>query len=235
MEKSEHSVKMAVRAGDILRVRQTGREFVVARCDGLRAFPLGASQTFFLISSCDMVRPASDALHTEVLAILCSAVGISGEVTPERMQRGDIVLAEIEDRRGLITEHMRSLGALYILRKSGAIQDRHVAAAEMWLRDYETGILGARDPRAGKSGRKSDIEYAMLSRAAAVSRCLAVQRSLGKASMQFLKLFMIDCLSVSQISGMINKDRKKISGAIELLLEQLVELYDSFPGRIMAR
>lgn len=89
MEKQKSGVIGAVRAGDILRVKETGREFVVAGCDGLRVVPLGSSQTFIPLQSCDMVRPASDALHTEVLAILCSAVGVAGEVTPERMQRGD--------------------------------------------------------------------------------------------------------------------------------------------------
>lgn len=234
MEKQKNGVKSAVRAGDILRVKETGREFVVSGCDGVRVFPLGASQAFIPLQSCNMVRPASDALHTEVLAILCSAVGIAEEVTPERMQRGDIVLTEIEDKRGHMTKHMRSSGALYTLRKSGAIQDRHVAAAEMWARDYETGILGARDPEAGKSGGKSDIEYAMLSRAAAVTRCESVRRCLGAASQRFLVLMMIDGLSVNQMRVELQMDHKKVSGAIELLLEQLVELYDNFPGRIIS-
>ncbi|KXV70930.1 hypothetical protein AD952_11320 [Acetobacter cerevisiae] len=104
MEKQKNGVKSAVRAGDILRVKEIGREFVVAGCDGVRVFPLGASQAFIPLQSCNMVRPASDALHTEVLAILCSAVGIAGEVTPERMQRGDIVLTEIKDKRGHMTK-----------------------------------------------------------------------------------------------------------------------------------
>ncbi|KXV69964.1 hypothetical protein AD951_04295 [Acetobacter malorum] len=129
---------------------------------------------------------------------------------------------------------MRSSGALYTLHKSGAIEDRHVAAAEMWARDYETGILGARDPDAGKSGGKSDIEYAMLSRAAAVTRCESVRRCLGAASQRFLVLMMIDGLSVNQMRIELKQDHKKVAGAIELLLEQLVELYDGFPGRIMA-
>lgn len=233
MEKQKSGVISAVRAGDILRVRETGREFVVAGCDGLRVVPLGSSQTFIPLKSCDMLRPASDALHTEVIAILCFPGGVAGEVTPERMQRGDIVLTAIEGRYGHITEHMRSSGALYTLRKSGAIQDRHVAAAEMWARDYETGILGARDPEAGKSGRKSDIEYAMLSRVAAVTRCESVRRCLGAVSQQFLVLMMIDGLSVNQIKKHIKKDHQKISGAIELLLEQLVNVYDNMPGKLM--
>lgn len=235
MEKQTNDVNITVRAGDILHVKETGREFVVARCDGLRVVPLGSSQTFIPLKSCDMVRPASDALHTEVVAILCSAVGVSGEVTPERMQRGDVVLTDIADKRGRVTTHMRSAGALYTLRQSGAIQDRHVAAAEMWARDYETGILGARDPEAGRSGGKSDIEYAMISRAAAVTRCESVRRCLGAASQRFLVLMMIDGLSVNQMQTELHQDRKKIAGAIELLLEQLVELYDDFPGRIMGR
>lgn len=234
MEKQKNGVKSAVRAGDILRVKETGREFVVAGCDGVRVFPLGASQALIPLQSCNMVRSASDALHTEVLAILCSAIGIAGEGTPERMQRGDIVLTEIEDERGHVTEHMRSSGALYTLRKSGAIQDRHVAAAEMWARDYETGILGARDPEAGKSGRKSDIEYAMLSRAAAVTRCKSVRRCLGAASQRFLVMMMIDGMSVNQMHVAMQKDHKKVAGAIEFLLEQLVEYYDHIPWGLVS-
>ncbi|KXV75874.1 hypothetical protein AD954_14020 [Acetobacter cerevisiae] len=128
---------------------------------------------------------------------------------------------------------MRASGALYTLFRSGAILERHVAAAEMWARDYETGILGARDPEAGRSGGKSDIEYALLSRAAAVTRCRAVEYTLGKVSMRFMIAMMIDGLSVNQMEQQMKKDRKKIAGAIELLLEQLVELYDNLPGRAM--
>ncbi|KAA8387097.1 hypothetical protein FOH24_07115 [Acetobacter tropicalis] len=105
----------------------------------------------------------------------------------------------------------------------------------MWARDYETGILGARDPEAGKSGACSDIEYAMLSRAAAVSRCQSVQRNLGEVSQRFLQMMMIDGMSVNQMHAAMNKDRMRVSGAIELLLEQLVELYDNFPVRMMAQ
>lgn len=103
----------------------------------------------------------------------------------------------------------------------------------MWARDYETGVEGARDPEAGKSGAKSDIEYALLSRAAAVTRCQAVERNLGKISMRFMIAMMVDGLSVNQMEQQMKKDRKKIAGAIELLLEQLVELYDNFPWRTM--
>lgn len=164
---------------------------------------------------------------------------IPDEGTPERRSRGDVVETTVEVRVGLgkpfVQPCLRSSGALYTLRKSGAIEDRHVAAAEMWARDYETGILGARDPEAGKSGAKSDIEYAMISRAAAVSRCEAVRRNLGASSQHFLQSMMIDGLSVNQMHMAMRKDRKRISGAIELLLEQLVELYDNFLGKIMAR
>lgn len=154
--------------------------------------------------------------------------------TLERRNHGDLAETTTEVVPGVTQPCLRSSGALYTLRKSGAIEDRHVAAAEMWARDYETGILGARDPEAGKSGACSDIEYAMLSRAAAVSRCQSVQRNLGEVSQQFLKMMMIDEMSVNQMHVALNKDRKRVSGAIELLLEQLVELYDNFPGRMMA-
>lgn len=152
---------------------------------------------------------------------------------PDRLAKGDVVEAWVDDEHKVPQKVFRSSGALYTLRRSGAILDRHVAAAELWARDYETGILGARDPEAGKSGGKSDIEYAMLSRAAAVSRCQAVERSLGKVSMRFMTLMMIDGLSVSQMEQQTKKARQKITGAIELLLEQLVELYDDLPGRLM--
>lgn len=103
----------------------------------------------------------------------------------------------------------------------------------MWARDYETGILGARDPDAGRSGAKSDIEYALLSRAAAVTRCQAVERNLGKVSMRFMIAMMVDGLSVNQMASAMHKDRKKVAGVIEFLLEQLVEFYDNLPGESM--
>lgn len=164
---------------------------------------------------------------------------IPDEGTPERRSRGDVVATTVDVRAGqgkpIVQPCMRSSGALYTLRKSGAIEDRHVAAAEMWARDYETGILGARDPEAGKSGAKSDIEYAMISRAAAVSRCEAVRRNLGASSQQFLQSMMIDGLSVNQMHVAMRNSRDRVTGAIQLLLEQLVELYDTMPGSFMAR
>ncbi|MCP1247276.1 hypothetical protein NKW54_15290 [Acetobacter cerevisiae] len=233
MEKQKNGVKSAVRAGDILR-DTSGFLFMVGLCDDVRASPVNDSQTNVFLAQCTIEHSATNKEHQAALLLLSSPGGVCGEVTPERMQRGDIVLADIKDQRGRVTTHMRSSGALYTLHKSGAIEDRHVAAAEMWARDYETGILVARDPDAGKSGGKSDIEYAMLSRAAAVTRCESVRRCLGAASQRFLVLMMIDGLSVNQMRIELKQDHKKVAGAIELLLEQLVELYDGFPGRIMA-
>ncbi|MCG0998175.1 hypothetical protein [Acetobacter persici] len=155
------------------------------------------------------------------------------EPTPERLAKGDIAETDIEIRKNVFVPCLRSSGALYTLRKSGAIQDCHVAAAEMWARDYETGILGARDPLAGKSGAKSDPELSLISRAAAVTRCESVRRSLGEVSGRFLRLMMIEGMSVNQMRQAMQKDHAKISGAIELLLEQLVELYDGMPGAQM--
>ncbi|WP_395495814.1 hypothetical protein [Acetobacter sp. KSO5] len=155
------------------------------------------------------------------------------EPTPERLAKGDIAETDIEIRKGIYTPCLRSSGALYTLRKSGAIKDCHVAAAEMWARDYETGVEGARDPEAGKSGGKADPELSLISRAAAVTRCEAVRRSLGKVSWRFLHMMMIQGMSINKMKAELKKDHAKISGAIELLLEQLVELYDDMPGRNM--
>lgn len=161
-------------------------------------------------------------------------IGVRGlSPLPDRMAKGDVIETWVDDEHKVAQKVFRSSGALYTLQRSGAILDRHVAAAELWARDYETGILGARDPEAGKSGGKSDIEYAMLSRAAAVSRCQSVQRNLGEISQRFLQAMMIDGLSVNQMSKVMHKEHRKISGAIELLLEQLVELYDLLPGKHM--
>ncbi|MFT8597689.1 hypothetical protein [Acetobacter orientalis] len=152
---------------------------------------------------------------------------------PDRLAKGDVIETWLDDEHKVPQKVFRSSGALYTLRRSGAIEDCHVAAAEMWARDYETGVLGARDPQAGKSGAKPDIEYALLSRAAAISRCQAVERNLGKVSMRFMTAMMVGGLSVNQMEQQMRKDRKKIAGAIELLLEQLVELYDDLPGIAM--
>lgn len=195
-------------------------------------FPIDSSQTPFPLQSCKMIKPASDALHTEVLAILRSEGGISGEVTPERMQRGDIFPSEIKDSSGNDVPVMRSSGALYALHKSGTLTDAQVTAAELWARDYETGVLGGRDPEAGAGGGCPDPEYALLSRVAASSRCSWVNERIGQCGVRLMISLMIDGLSVSAMSTQDGKPRTRITGMIEMLLDQLAEAYSAMPGKM---
>lgn len=215
-----------------MRAIKTREAFIVAECDGLRVFPVGSSQTYFSLQDCKMIKPASDALHTEMLAILRSDGGISGEVTPERMQRGDLAFSEIKDGSGKDVPVIRSSGALYALRKSGTLTDAQVTAAELWARDYETGVLGGRDPEAGTGSGCPDPEYALLSRVAASSRCSWVNERIGKCGVSLMISLMIDGLSVSAISTQEEKPRARITGMIEFLLDQVAEAYSSMPGKM---
>ena len=89
--------------------------------------------------------------------------------TQERLQKGDVTQVYVQEHESLPpVKRYRSSGALYALRRAGTITDAHVAAAELWARDYETGVLGARDPEACKSGGRSDPHTIMQARAASV-------------------------------------------------------------------
>lgn len=153
------------------------------------------------------------------------------EATPERLAKGDVTEVYVQEHKNQPPEkRLRSSGALYALRRAGTITDAHVAAAEHWARDYETGVLGARDPEEGKKGGLPDPHVIMLSRAAAVRRCEYVRQCLGKQSEAFLYCLLINHMSISQIAEQRTRDRRQISGIIELLLEQLYNLYTNMPG-----
>ena len=152
--------------------------------------------------------------------------------TPERLQKGDVMQVYVQEHENLPpVKRYRSSGALYALRRAGTITDAHVAAAELWARDYETGILGARDPEAGKSGGKADPHTIMLARAAAVRRCEYVRKALGTVGETLLHRMMLDGMSVQAIAEAGSTHKLRVSGAIELVLEQLVEVLDGMPGR----
>lgn len=153
--------------------------------------------------------------------------------TPERLAKGDLTEVYVqEDRNQPVEKRLRSSGALYALRRAGTITDAHVTAAEHWARDYETGILGARDPEAGRKGGVPDPHTIMLARAAAVTRCEYVRKALGQVGETFLRQMMVDGMSVQAIAEAQNTHKLRVSGAIDLLLEQLVEAYQVMPGRL---
>lgn len=151
--------------------------------------------------------------------------------TPERLAKGDVTEVYVEEQKGQPPQRrFRSSGALYALRRTGTITDAHVAAAELWARDYETGVLGARDPEAGRKGGVADPHTIMLARAAAVSRCEYVRKALGKIGTAFLCQVMIDGMSINALATATRRDKRRVAGGIELLLEQLVEIYDTMAG-----
>lgn len=151
--------------------------------------------------------------------------------TPERLAKGDVTEVYVQEHQNLPPEkRLRSSGALYALRCAGTITDAHVAAAEHWARDYETGVLGARDPEAGRKGGVPDPHTIMLSRAAAVTRCEYVRKALGQVGETFLRQMMVDGMSVQAIAEAKRTHKLRVSGAIDLLLEQLVEAYQVMPG-----
>ncbi len=154
----------------------------------------------------------------------------TGTPTPERVAHGDIGLTALDARTAIGALNVyRCCVGLYGLRRSGAIDDAQVAAAEMWARDYETGVLGASDPElAGNCGR-GDVHDMMLARAAASERYSYIRAALGRAGERLLILLMIEGLSMSAMGERLQQDRKTIAGALVLLLEQLVEQYDGMP------
>lgn len=153
--------------------------------------------------------------------------------TAERLAKGDVTEVYVQEQEKQPPEkRYRSSGALYALRRAGTITDAHVAAAELWARDYETGVLGARDPEAGRKGGLADPHTIMLARAAAVSRCEYVRKALGTVGETLLLRMMIDGMSVQAIAEAGSTHKLRVSGAIELVLEQLVEVLDQMPGRL---
>lgn len=152
--------------------------------------------------------------------------------TPERLAKGDVTEVYVQECQNLPPEkRLRSSGALYALRRAGTITDAHVTAAEHWTRDYETGILGARDPEAGKQCGRADPEYALLSRIAAADRCRYVRNKISTVGENLLINLMIKGLSISSLSLESEKPRARLTGAIEFLLEQLIEIYEQMPER----
>lgn len=147
--------------------------------------------------------------------------------TAERLAKDDVTEVYVQDQEKQPPEkRYRSSGALYALRRAGTITDAHVAAAELWARDYETGVLGARDPEAGRKGGVADPHTIMLARAAAVSRCEYVRKALGAVGETLLRRMMIDGMSVQAIAEAGSTHKLRVSGALELLLDQLVEVLD---------
>lgn len=158
------------------------------------------------------------------------------EATPERLAKGDVTEVYVQEHENQPPEkRLRSSGALYALRRAGTITDAHVAAAEHWARDYETGVLGARDPEAGKKGGLPDPHVIMLSRAAAVRRCEYVRNALGQVGETFLHRMMIDGMSVQAMAEAASTHKLRVSGALEMLLDQLVEVYQVMPGKLWKR
>ena len=115
---------------------------------------------------------------------------------------------------------------LYSLLRSGKITQRHVNAAERWARDFETGIMGASDPERRSTGQGT-LEDMLLARSAAVTRCEGVRRTLGQYAADLLVLLVLDGLSIAKIAELYGKNRQGMTGAVELLLEQVADYYDT--------
>ncbi|MEW9274394.1 hypothetical protein [Gluconobacter oxydans] len=114
---------------------------------------------------------------------------------------------------------------LYSLLRNGKITQRHVDGAERWARDFETGIMGAADPERRSTGQGT-LEDMLLARSAAVTRCEGVRRTFGRYSSDLLVLLVLDGLSIAKIAELYGKNRQAMTGAVELLLDQLADYYD---------
>ncbi|MFT8944393.1 MAG: hypothetical protein ABF931_09415 [Acetobacter pasteurianus] len=170
--------------------------------------------------------------------------------TPERLEKCDLTDVEVRLKKNGKPHYSLRVGAVYALHKVGSISDAQLRAAEDWARDYETGILGGKDPQASKQCGKSDAEYAILSRIAAADRCRYIEKCLGKVSEGILIKVMIECLSLNEmalalvqqkfdkdhkpIKKVVGKnDRVRLIGKIDLLLEQLAESYEKMPNHLL--
>ena len=123
------------------------------------------------------------------------------------------------------------VGALASLRRSGEIDDCHVAAANRWYRDWVMGVEGASDPSTRRSGQAADAHARMLTRVAACARCTEVRRCLGAIAENRLRMIVLDELSFSEVGrrlmpGDVNS-RKKVAAQTVLLLDMLAEHYAS--------
>ncbi len=142
-------------------------------------------------------------------------------VTPERRRHANEIV--------FIDGAQRVQGALAGLRRSGEIDDSHVAAAERWYRDWVMGVERASDPAIRRSGKAADAHSGMLARVAALARCGDVRRCLGTRAETRLRMIVLEELSFSEagrrlMPGDVNS-RKKIAAQTVLLLEMLAEHY----------
>ncbi|MFW7268815.1 hypothetical protein ACMAUO_12700 [Gluconacetobacter sp. Hr-1-5] len=151
--------------------------------------------------------------------------------TPERLARGEVEIVRLDpkDAVGAINVY-RTCPALYALRRAKAIDKAHVVCANMWARDYETGILGASDPERETTGKGGDLHDVMLARAAASARCELIRKAIGRVGENLLIMLLIDGFPLDEMARRLARDTRKISGATGLVLEQIVELYDEMPG-----
>lgn len=121
-------------------------------------------------------------------------------------------------------------GPLAALRRSGDIDDSHVAAAERWYRDWVMGVEGAADPGVARTGKAPDIHAAMLSRVAASGRCTDVRRHLGSSAERRLRMVVLEELSFSEVGRRLMPGdpnaRKKVAAQTAFLLELLAEHYE---------
>ncbi|MFT8440169.1 hypothetical protein [Acetobacter fabarum] len=236
MRDHKRQLAPSFRAGDLVIFGEGQPDAVLfpfAYSDGTFGYGIQCGERRFPLSRCALHKAATDEQHVDALETLHNPVGHFQEVTPERAQRGDLTHVYVHHIHSTAyAEVQRSAGLLYTLRRSGTITDAAVAAAESWARDYETGVLGGKDPEKSRQSGNPDAEYAILSRIAAVDRCRYVRSCLGSVGEDLLRKIMIDGLSISQISDQQEKDRKRLSGAIELLLEQLAEVYSNMPGKM---
>ncbi|CEF41274.1 hypothetical protein ASN_1959 [Acetobacter senegalensis] len=173
------------------------------------------------------------------------------KATAERLEKSDVTTVEVTfDKRS--KPHMCSrVGAVYALHAARSISDAQLGAAEDWARDYETGILGGKDPEASKQSGCPDAEYAILSRIAAADRCRYIRKSLGAFSETLLIRVMIDGLSLNNMAMAIHPpevddegrpkkpvatryDKLRVAGMLDLLLVQLAEAYTNMPENLFA-
>lgn len=169
------------------------------------------------------------------------------KATAERLEKSDVTTVEVTFGKRSKPHMCSRVGAVYALHAGRSISDAQLRAAEDWTRDYETGILGGKDPLASKQSGCPDAEYAILSRIAAVDRCRYIKGKLGAYSEQLLIRVMIEGLSLHNMAVAIAKDKNeslrdplvnrhdklRVAGMIDLLLGQLADAYTNMADEML--
>jgi HEAT repeat protein len=115
-----------------------------------------------------------------------------------RWQRGsepDEISIEHHGRRV-----QKALTGLDQLQRAGSISDADAAAALRFRRDYENGVLGARDPEAQRGAGGGGIPAYLAAIVDVTSRYRQAAQALGRHGDELLRGYVVEGLSIREMS-----------------------------------